>query len=258
MRKGIAGCIIILAVLSASLAVADGGSVDMSKRLESPSLVHLCGTDTFGRDLAGRLGSGVITSFLIASSATALSLAAGIALSYAFFLRQHPSSLLMTLLFSLKAVPTILLALFLNAVSGPGVMKLIIVLAAGHAADIAETAHSRISVLRNEDFITASLSSGQGMVHVFVFHILPNALRPLLLQGVSIFSASILTEASLSFLGCGVPVTVPSIGSILAEARPVMLNAPWMVLFPSLLLLLAGFALELIVSSLSETDSPAQ
>ena len=87
-----------------------------------------------------------------------------------------------------------------------------------------------------------------------VHHILPALMPYIAKQAVSIFSASILSEASLSFLGCGVPVTIPTLGSMLSEARPVMGQAPWLVAFPALFLFLIGLSLELLVSGRSELD----
>ena len=93
---------------------------------------------------------------------------------------------------------------------------------------------------------------------MFLRHVLPEVLRSLLYQAISIFSSSILTEASLSFLGCGIPVTIPSVGGILAEARTVMSSAPWMVAFPALALLVIGVLLELAAVGLSESDPASE
>ena len=87
-----------------------------------------------------------------------------------------------------------------------------------------------------------------------VHHILPAVMPYIAKQAVSIFSASILSEASLSFLGCGVPVTIPTLGSMLSEARPVMGQAPWLVAFPALFLFLIGLSLDLLASGRSELD----
>ena len=254
MRKSAAAVSVLLALFFLSLLLSSNGAIDMQQRLLPPSADHIMGTDSFGRDLMYRLAGGVVTSMVIALAATSLSLIIGISLSFTFFIRPFSSPLFTTLLLSLKAIPTILLALFLNALTGPGILKLVLVLALGHAADITQTAYSRIAVLRSEEHVIAAIGTGEGRIMVFLRHVLPEAFRSLLFQSISIFSSSVLTESSLSFLGCGVPVTVPSVGAILSEARPLMAVAPWMLVFPALVLLIIGTLLEIAASGLSESD----
>ena len=254
MKRVAAGVLIILSILLLAIIFSTFDSA-RGDRLLSPSVDHILGTDTLGRDLALRIGRGTLISLSIAFSVTAISLILGIALSFLFFIRDIPSTPLMTVTLMLKTVPPVLLALFLNALTGPGVLKLIIVLSLGNIADIAETAFSDVSVLRSEDYVLASIGLGKSRIKVFAIHVLPNEKSYLLTQGLSIFSASILSEASLSFLGCGVPVTLSTLGSILSEARSVVMSAPWMAIFPSLVLLAIGIGLSLIVSGLSESDT---
>lgn len=258
MRKLATALMLILLIFFLALVLADAGDIDMRMRLQPPSSSHLMGTDSFGRDLLERLAAGLMVSIMIALAATALSLGLGLCLSYAFFIRPFSSPLFTTLLLSLKAIPTILLALFLNSLTGPGVMKLVLVLAIGHAADVAQTAYSRIIVLRSEDYVVAAIGVGESRSLVFLRHVLPEVFRTLIFQAISVFSSSILTEASLSFLGCGIPVTIPSVGGILAEARTVMSSAPWMVAFPALALLVIGVLLELAAVGLSESDPASE
>ena len=258
MRKLIAAMALISCVFLLALILAGAGVIDMQMRLQPPSAEHPMGTDSFGRDLMERLSAGLAVSIMIAAAATVASLLLGLCLSYAFFIRPFSSPLFTTLLLSLKSIPTILLALFLNALTGPGLLKLVAVLAIGHAADIAQTAYSRIIVLRGEDYVAAAIGIGERRSLVFLRHVLPEVLRSLLYQAISIFSSSILTEASLSFLGCGIPVTLPSIGGIFAESRTVMSSAPWMVAFPAMALLLIGILLEIAASGLSESDPASE
>ena len=112
MRKLATALMLILLIFFLALVLADAGDIDMRMRLQPPSSSHLMGTDSFGRDLLERLAAGLVVSIMIASAATALSLGLGLCLSYAFFIRPFSSPLFTTLLLSLKAIPTILLALF--------------------------------------------------------------------------------------------------------------------------------------------------
>ncbi len=255
MKRLLSGLFLLAVVVIISAAIAGESHVDTSSRLSPPSSEHIMGSDTFGRDLAGRIGQGVLVSLAIASAITAISFAAGIALSFLFSVWRIPNPAFLTAILTIKTVPPVILALFLNALSGPGIMKLVAVLSLGQMANIATTAYSRVIVSRGEDYVLFAEGLGKRDGYVFLRHILPDVLPYIALQSVSVFSSSILSEASLSFLGCGVPVTIPTLGSILSEARPVMGIAPWMVIFPALFLLLIGLSLEGIVSALSKPDA---
>ena len=252
MRRVIIGTAILAAIMIFSLVAADESFVDASQRLLPPSSERIMGSDTFGRSLSCRIGEGILVSFSIASAVTAISFAAGMAIAFILFAWRIPNPAFLTLILTLKTIPPVILALFLNALSGPGVVKLILILSLGQMANIAMTAYSRVAAIREEDYVLASFGLGRRCPYVFLRHIMPDVLPIIALQSVSIFSSSILSEASLSFLGCGVPVTIPTLGAILSEARPVVSVAPWMVIFPSAFLFLIGLSLECIVSGLSE------
>ena len=254
-RRRLGGIIVIALITLLSLLLASAGTAAGSERLLSPSLEHPAGTDTMGRDLAGRVAYGVLVSFSIALPVSVISILLGIALSFAFSVSGFPTIPFLMLSDTMKSLPPVLLALFLNALSGPGMLKLIVALTVGNVPNIARLCHSRMMVLRSDGPSLAALSMGVGRIKVFMTHMLPFLLPYLGTEAVSIFSASILTEASLSYLGCGVPPMIPSLGSILAEARPVMLSAPWMIAFPAVILALIGIVLDMIISGTSETDT---
>ncbi len=250
MRKGL---IILAAILVFSLAVAGESPADGTSRLESPSWEHPFGTDELGRDLMKRVGTAVLVSFSVALPVTIISLAGGMLLSYGFFLRRFPSSGVLALSDTLRSIPAIIIALFLNALSGPGILKLIAALSIGNIPVLARLCHSRIAILRSEGPVLAAETMGIGKGRIFISHILPHLMPYLALEAVSVFSSAILTEASLSYLGCGVPPTLPSLGSILSDSRG--LPAPHMIIFPALFLLLIGISLEIIARSLKPDSS---
>lgn len=254
-RRTAFGIVMMTAIIILSLIYASPGTADGRIRLEPPSAEHAAGTDTLGRDLAGRIGYGILVSFSIAVPVSLISLVLGICLSFAFTMVRLPKALVLMLSDTMKTLPPVLLALFLNAIGGPGVIKLIIALTIGNIPNIARLCNSRAMVLRSEGPVLAASMMGVGKVRAFIKHVLPFLFPYLGAEAITIFSASILTEASLSYLGCGVPPMVPSIGSILAEARSVMLSAPWMIAIPAVLLVYIGIALEMIASGLSDPDT---
>lgn len=253
MKKIRMGMAILIAILAFAALFAEDTYADGSIRLLPPSSDYPFGTDSSGRDLLGRICGGILVSFSIAIPVTLISAAGGIVLSFGFTVQKFPSAAVLSLSDSMKSIPPIILALFLNALSGPGILKLISALSIGNIPVIARMCHSRISVLRTDGPVMAAECMGIGRMRIFISHILPHLFPYLMLESVSIFSSSILTEASLSYLGCGVPPTLPSLGSILSDARSVVLVRPSMALIPAAILLLLGIALELIAKGLSET-----
>ena len=154
----------------------------------------------------------------------------------------------------MRSLPPIILALFLNALSGPGVAKIVAALAIGNMPSIARMCHARIAVLRTEGPAVAAECMGVSRLGIFIYHILPHLVPYLSAQCVSVFSASILTEASLSYLGCGVPPQLPSLGSMLADARGAVLTHPAIAIWPAAFLLAIGIALELVAKGIDEVS----
>ena len=250
-----AGFAIIALLIAFAILFGGGGNVDTSHRLEAPSSEAFFGTDTLGRDLFARVAGGVGMSVAVAAVSVAFSFTAGVVLSYLYTLQHFPREILLSVSDSLKAVPSIVLALFLASLSGPGVMKLAIAISLGHIADISRTAYSRTASIMGEAFIESERAIGARHSRIFFSAVLPHVIPYLALQCVSVFLSSVIAESTLSYLGCGLPVSLPSLGSILAEARPVLLSAPWMIIFPGCALLLIGTALELIALSFSESHT---
>ena len=223
-------------------------------RLLPPSAEHLFGTDMLGRDVAFRTAVGTLVSAVIAASVVILSLLSGIILAYCYMHPLFPKGLLLGIADGLKSIPSIVLALFLSAITGPGIPVVVFSLSLSHISDISRTAYSEYLRIAEEGYTEAAIQMKAKRSWIFLHHMLPNMKQYLYEQGVSIFMTAIIAESSLSFLGCGVPQPVPSLGSILSEARPVMMEAWWMILFPSAVLFFLAISLQMLIS---ETDSSA-
>ena len=154
----------------------------------------------------------------------------------------------------LKSIPSIVLALFASAVFGPGLAILVLSLSLSHIADISRTAYSEYSRIAAEEYIEASRQMKGSRRWIYIHHVLPNMRKYLYEQCVSVFMTSIIAESSLSFLGCGVPQPLPSLGAVLSEARPVMTEAWWLMLFPSIVLILIASSLEMMISDLDSSS----
>lgn len=256
MRK--LGIIILILMLIFSISFGGTGTINTSRRLEPPSFEAPFGRDSLGRSIFERTAGGIGMSIYIAAVSTLLSVGLGIVFSYLYTLQHFPKEVFLSISDSMKAVPSIILALFIASISGPGIFKLSIVISLSHIADVSRTAYSRSMILSQDEFIEAERSIGAKNNRIFFCVMLPHIMPYLSFQGASIFLSAVIAESTLSFLGCGIPAPIPSIGSILSEARPVMLQAPWTILFPSFALLLLGVSIELIAMSFSEPDSSSK
>ena len=259
MKKAFVGLALFSLLLVFSIIFASFSSeVDLALRLSEPSLSAPFGYDTLGRNLLERISAGVLVSLSIALAVAFLSIFLGLLIAYFMSLDSAIASVFMVICNSLKVIPSIILALFLAAISGPGVLKLIIALSVAMVSNVARTVFLKIKVISREGYIKVSEGFGIGRTRIFFSHILPELFPYLREQGLSIILSTIIAESSLSYLGCGVGVTTPSLGGILAEGRPFLLTAPWLVVFPSLALFLLGLSLSLISRGLarkSEFDS---
>lgn len=258
MRKLVSGSLLLFLLLLFALFFSSPSVVDTSQRLLAPSLSHPFGTDGYGRDLLAVTASGLRTSFSVALAVTAVSLALGLLLSFAFSSRRLPKAPFIFLSDTLKSVPPLVLALFLGSLSGPGLMKLVAALSVANMPNLARTAYARAPMLREEAYSRASEAMGMGEAGIFLRHLLPRLWPYLMLQCVAVFSSSVLSEASLSFLGCGVPLSAPSLGRILSESRGLVLQAWWTGVFPASALFLTGLSLELIGKGQSELDPSSE
>lgn len=246
------GLVIFSLLILFALSFSSSGYVNAAERLLPPSRQHPFGTDGYGRDLLPVIASGLRTSFLVAFPVTLVSLFLGILLSSAFSSRHIPKAPLMFLADVLKSVPSLVLALFLGSMSGPGLLRLVVSLSVSNIPNLARTACSRAPVLREEAYSKVAEEEGMGEAGIFLRHILPQLWPYLALQSVSVFSSAVLAEASLSFLGAGVPLTLPSLGRILSDSRGYMMTSWWTGLFPALALFLTGLSLELIGKGIEE------
>ena len=253
MKKIIVGVSLFALLLVFSLCFSSfSNDIDLAKRLESPTLSAPFGYDTLGRNLLERVAAGVLVSLGIAIVVSVISILFGVLLAYFMSKNGIISSVFSVLANTLKVVPSIILAIFLVASFGSGSVNLIIALSVSMVSNVARTIYSKIMVIEKEQYIKVAAGFGIGRTRIFITHILLELFPYLREQALSIMLSSIVSEASLSYLGCGVAVTTPSLGSILAEARPFFLAYPYLVIFPAIILFMLGLSLSLISSGIRE------
>lgn len=243
--KRVLGFVLMAMLLAMAVLFAHGTDTDLSSRLLVPSVEHPFGTDSFGRDLLARTSGGFLVSFLLSLCVTASATVAGVALSVAMVRDGWIGILSRGLSDMLKSLPAVLFSLFLVALFGQGVDILYLSMTLSQIPNIARTSQARLLVLEKEEFMLALRAEGIRGRRIVLRHYVPHIYPEIANQSISIFSTSILTEASLSFLGCGLPVDIPSLGSIMAEGRSFLFTSPFLFFFPAAILFLAGLALYL-------------
>lgn len=211
-------------------------SIDLLHRLESPSAAHWAGTDELGRDTLSRLLWGARLSLSISVTVVAVSLILGITVGgLAGYIGGWIDTALTTFAMNtFLALPGILLAIAFAAFLGPGFTNLVLALAIGGWAGYARLVRAQVMSVRDREYVDAARALGADGLRIFFRHVLPNILQPILVQAAIGMAGVILAEATLSFLGLGIPAPAPSWGGMLNDARLHLFDSPHLVLFPAI------------------------
>jgi peptide/nickel transport system permease protein len=249
-RAGFAAAVLLIlaALLAPWIAPADPASQNLPARLEAPSWQHLMGTDELGRDTLSRTLYGARVSLLVAVSVVLgcgfTGLFIGMLAGYAGGWFDRFVNLL--LINAFLSFPGILLAIAFAAFLGPGIGKVILALVITGWAGYARLARAQVLKVRELEFMLAVRSLGASHVRILATHLLPNILQPVLIQATIGMAGAILAESTLSFLGLGVLAPVPSWGAMLNDARSHLFDAPHLVVFPALAVMMAVLAFNLL------------
>lgn len=249
---------VLCAILAPWLAPYDPAQINLPMRLTSPSAVHWCGTDELGRDILSRLIYGARISMLVGSSVVALSLALGLVVGsiagyYGGRIDRFVNVVLMNAFLSF---PGILLAIAFVAFRGPGIFNLVLALSLGGWVGYARLVRAQVLATREKEFVEAARALGATDLRVIVRHILPNIIQPVIVQAAIGMAGAILAEATMSFLGLGVPPPAASWGSMLNDARAHLFDAAHLVLFPAATVMLAVLSFNFIGDALRDLLDP--
>jgi len=249
---------VLAGTLAPWLAQQNPAAIDLTHRLEGPSHAHWCGTDELGRDTLSRLLWGARLSLGVSVSVVTISLALGLLLGGLAGYHSGWLDHILTIfaMNTFLALPGILLAIAFAAFLGPGFQNLVLALAIGGWAGYARLVRAQVLAVREREYIEAARALGAGGLRIFFRHILPNMLQPLLVQAAIGMGGVILAEATLSFLGLGIPAPAPSWGSMLNDARSHLFDSPHLVLFPALAMALAVLSFNFIGDALRDYLDP--
>jgi len=248
----------LCALFAPLLAPQDPAQIDLPARLASPSAAHWLGTDELGRDLLSRVIYGARISMLVGTSVVAVSLTLGLIVGcvsgyYGGGVDRFFNVVVMNAFLSF---PGILLAIAFVAFLGPGLWNLILALSLGGWVGYARLVRAQVLATREREFVEAARALGASDWRVVTRHILPNMIQPVIVQAAIGMAGAVLAEATMSFLGLGVPPPVPSWGSMLNDGRAHLFDAPHIVLFPAAAVMLAVLAFNFIGDGLRDYLDP--
>ncbi len=249
---------VLAAIFAPILTRHNPDTLNLGARLLAPGLDHPFGTDELGRDVFSRVLFGARISLVVAVSVVALSLALGLlAGGLAGFYGGVPDVVLnVYLMNAFLALPGILLAIAFVAFLGPGLGNLILALSISGWVGYARLARAQVMAVKEREFVEAARALGASDWRIMTRHILPNILQPLIVQTAIGMAGAVLAEATLSFLGLGIPAPAASWGSMLNEARSHLFDAPFMVVFPALAVMLAVLSFNFIGDALRDYVDP--
>jgi peptide/nickel transport system permease protein len=249
---------LIFALFAPWIAPQNPAHIDLPNRLEPPSSAHWCGTDELGRDILSRLIYGARISMFVGSSVVFASLFLGLVVGsiagyYGGRIDRFVNVVVMNAFLSF---PGILLAIAFVAFRGPGIFNLVLALSLGGWVGYARLVRAQVLATREREFVEASRALGASDWRVIVHHILPNIIQPVIVQAAIGMAGAILAEATMSFLGIGVPPPTASWGSMLNDARSHLFDAPHLVLFPAAAVMLAVLSFNFIGDALRDFLDP--
>jgi peptide/nickel transport system permease protein len=249
---------IIFAISAPWIVPQDPASIHLAIRLQSPSHAHWFGTDELGRDILSRIIFGARISMLVGSCVVAASLGLGLIIGaiagyYGGVIDRFVNVILMNAFLSF---PGILLAIAFVAFRGPGIFNLVLALSLGGWVGYARLVRGQVLAAREREFVEAARALGASDARIIVHHILPNIIQPVIVQAAIGMAGAILAEATMSFLGLGVPPPTASWGTMLNDGRAHLFDAPHLVLFPALAVMLAVLSFNFIGDALRDYLDP--
>jgi peptide/nickel transport system permease protein len=246
----------VLALSAPWLATHDPEDIDPSARLEAPSPEHRFGTDALGRDVYSRALLGGRISLVVGCTVSLLATVFGVVLGMVAGFVRRADGPVMRVMDGLMAIPGILLAIALMAVTRASLTTVIVAITVPEIPRVVRLVRSLALTLREQLFVEAAYAVGTRLPAVLWRHVLPNLLAPLVVQATFVAASAVLIEASLSFLGVGIPASTQSWGNMMAEGRNVVAVAFHIILYPGILLAVTVLSINMVGDGLRDALDP--
>jgi len=250
--------LVIFAIFAPWIAPQDPAAINLPARLDPVSHAHWFGTDELGRDILSRVIYGTRISMLVGGSVVLTSLGLGLIVGciagyYGGAIDRFFNVVVMNAFLSF---PGILIAIAFVAFRGPGIFNLVVALSLSGWVGYARLVRGQVLAAREREFVEASRALGASDLRVIVHHILPNIIQPVIVQAAIGMAGAILLEATMSFLGLGVPPPTASWGAMLNDGRAHLFDAPHLVLFPAAAVMLAVLSFNFIGDAFGDYLDP--
>lgn len=251
--------LIFTAVFADQISPFGYAEQDYTMIRQGPSAKHLLGTDEFGRDVLSRLIYGSRISLQVGLVAVSISLLAGGAIgAVAGYFGGRIDNILMRIMDVQLAIPTILLAIVISSVLGPGLFNLMIAVGITSIPRFARLMRASVLSIKGMEFIEAARAMGASHLRIIMLYILPNCMAPLIVQSTLSVANAILFAATLSFLGLGIQPPYPEWGGMLSAARPFLRNNAYLSIFPGVAIMITILALNFLGDGLRDALDPKQ
>ncbi|MFB4282153.1 ABC transporter permease [Nonomuraea sp. MTCD27] len=247
----------VLLALLGPLVTGDPAAQDYMATLAPPSGAHPMGTDDLGRDAFARIAHGAQVSLQAGVLSTLLAMVVGIPIGLvAGFYRRWLDPIVMRLVDVTLAFPFLVFAVGLAAIIGPSLKGVVLALGFSQLPAIIRITRGEVLAVREMDYVAAAIADGAGDGHIIFRYVLPNCASPLIVQATVAIPAAIIGESTLSFLGLGVQPPTPSWGVMLTTAQQYLGDAPWLAIWPGLMIALATLGFNLLGDGLRDVLDP--
>ena len=248
--------LIFMALFAPFLWTVDPQAISPIRRLRAPSELYWFGTDMLGRDIYSRVVYGARVSLAVGLSVALLATFIGLCIGLITGFIRWLDGLIMRIMDGLMAIPGVLLAIALMALTKANLQNVCIAITVTEVPRVVRLIRSLVLSLREQPYVDAAIASGTRTPTILIRHILPNTIPPLLVSATYICASAMLTEAILSFLGAGTPPNIPSWGNIMAEGRSLVQIAGYLIIFPGICLSLTVLAVNLLGDGMRDALDP--
>ncbi|AOB25523.1 MULTISPECIES: ABC transporter permease [Bordetella] len=246
----------LMAVCAPWLGTVDPTALSPIHRTRAPSEQFWFGTDLLGRDVYSRVIYGARVSLIVGFTVAALSTVIGVVIGLAAGFVRWVDAVVMRIMDGFMSIPTILLAIALIALTRASLQNVIIAITIAEVPRVVRLVRGLVLSLREQPYVEAAVAAGASRLRIVARHIFPNTLAALMVQATYICGVAILAEASLSFIGAGVPPSVPSWGNIMAEGRALWQIKPHLIAFPAVFLSITILAINMLGDGLRDAVDP--
>lgn len=254
---GVVAFLILVAIFAPLIAPYDFQTQDYTIMMQKPSGAHLFGTDQFGRDIFSRIIYGTRYSLVIALFCTIAAFFTGGLLGIiAGYFGGRADTIIMRIMDIFQSIPMIMMAMCIVAVLGNGIPQLVAAIMFASMPTMARNNRAAILRVRGSDYIESSEAIGVGQLRMIVKHMIPNAVGVMIIYFVGFLAVSIMMMSSMSYIGVGLAAPTPEWGLILNDGKAYLTSAPYMMVFPALMIMITCFAFNLMGDGLRDAFDP--